>query len=80
MIIGTPMVKARGLLAPTLCFCNELKAIMAIVIKEMAEKPSMAVKANVTKPWSAPVITIATTLAVNSAVKRVSEIKRADFK
>ena len=47
MITKTPSDKAKGLLAPTLCFCNELKAIIAIVTKETAEKPNAAVTANV---------------------------------
>ena len=80
MITTTPIDKARGLLAPTLCFCNELKAIIAIVTKETAEKPNAAVKANVTKPKSDPAITLATTLAANSAMKRVSARKSAAFK
>ena len=81
MITAAPIVKARGLLAPTLCFCNELKAIIETVAKETAEKPCKAVRANSTRVKSVvPATTLETTLAANSAMKRISARKSAVFK
>ena len=75
-----PIDKAKGLFAPTLYFCRELKATTEIVVKETAEKPKAAVKANVTKPKRFPAIKIAITLAANSVMKTVNARKSAAFK
>jgi hypothetical protein len=57
-----------------------VKLIIAIVVKETAQKPKAAVKANVTKPKKFPAIKIATALAANSAIKIVNARKSAAFK
>ena len=81
MITAAPMDNASGLLAPTLCFCNELKAIIATVAKETAEKLCAAVRANSARAKGVvPAITLEMTLAANSAMKRVSARKSAVFK
>ena len=69
MITTAPMDNARGLLAPTLCFCRELKAIIETVAKETAKKPCAAVRANSARVKGVvPAITLETTLAANSAM------------
>ena len=83
-IKGTPIVNARGELAPTRCFCNELKAIIDTVTKEMTEKPRNAVRNSTNKakrktacdPAMAPAIRT----AMDSAMKRIIAKKREDFR
>ena len=79
-MITTPIVKARGLFAPTLCFCNELKAIMAIVVREMAVKLSAATMAITNKPVIMvvePAIAIIMNTIANSA-KKTTNARRSE--
>ena len=81
---GTPIVRARGLLAPTRCFCNELNAIMDTVTRETTEKPRMAVRSNANrskrKMACDPAIAPEVITAMDSAMKSNSAKERAAFK
>jgi len=81
---GTPITVARGVLAPTRCFCNELKAIIAIVTKDTTEKPKNAVRNSINKSKRKTavdhVIAPAIKIAAPSPVKRITARKRAAFK
>ena len=77
-------MNARGVLAPTRCFCNELKAIIDTVTKEITEKPRNPVRNSTNKakrktvcdPAMAPAIIT----EMDSAMKRIRAKKRADFR
>ena len=78
-----PIAKPRGLLAPTLCFCNELKAIMDIVERETAEKLNAAITADIIKPKIRvvkPAIALTIAIIVNSPMKTINARKSEAFK
>ena len=81
---GIPSTIPRGVLAPTRCFCNELKAIIPTLTKETTEKPKNAVRNNINKSKrktpSDPEIIPAIKIATPSPVKRINAWKRAAFK
>ena len=81
---GTPIAMPRGVLAPTRCFCNELKAIIATLTNETTEKPINAVRNSINKSKAKtainPAIAPAIRIAALSPMKRINARKRAAFR